>query len=159
MSMVETKRVEGQEGISHAALTMAVAIVAERIQRLPADDRNDLYQLFKDLATAETCEDRESIEVSILEILDQRPVGVLEMPLTESKPSAGLQKWLDHVSKRIRDLRKAANLTQEQLATKAALPQSHISRLESAKHSPSRATLDRIAKALKVSLSKIDPSA
>ena len=50
-------------------------------------------------------------------------------------------------------------VTQEQLAAKAGLPQSHISRLEGAKHSPSRATLEKIAAALEVPLSCLDPSA
>ena len=51
-----------------------------------------------------------------------------------------------------------AELTQVELAEKSGIPQSHISRLESNKHSPSRATLKRIAKALKVDLSELDPT-
>ncbi len=158
-TMEITKYTNSPEGISHAALTMAIGIVMERIQKLPQEDRNDLYELLKELVTAQTCDERESIGVTMLEILDQRPVQVQPMNLAEDPPGPGLQKWIDYVSGRIRTLRRAANLTQDELAEKAGLPQSHISRLESAKHSPSRATLEKIAAALGVPLGELDPSA
>jgi len=64
---------------------------------------------------------------------------------------------MDFVGKKIRERREAAGLTQEQLAEKSGLPQSHISRLENARHSPSRSTLDKIASALQISLADLDP--
>jgi transcriptional regulator with XRE-family HTH domain len=51
-----------------------------------------------------------------------------------------------------------AQLTQEQLAAKSGLPQSHISRIENAKHSPSLATLQKIAAALGVPVERFDLS-
>lgn len=70
-----------------------------------------------------------------------------------------LQKWVVFVGDKVQQLPKSANLTQIELAEKSGLPQSHISRIESAKLSPSRATLEKIAGALGVQLSAIDPSA
>jgi transcriptional regulator with XRE-family HTH domain len=63
------------------------------------------------------------------------------------------------VGNRIRDLRESAGLTQTQLAQRAELPQSHISRLENAESSPSERTLRKIAKALRVPLERINPYA
>ena len=148
-----------KEGLEHAALTMAVGIVTDRIKRLSQADRDDLYELVKGLGAAETCEERESIATAMLDILDQEGVQVREMELEDSPPGPGLQTWLDYVSGRIRELRKVAHLTQDELAAKAGLPQSHISRLEGAKHSPSGATLEKIAVALGVPVSQFDPSA
>jgi transcriptional regulator with XRE-family HTH domain len=59
----------------------------------------------------------------------------------------------------IKELQLKAGWTQEQLAAESGLPQSHISRLEAGKHSPSRATLEKIAKALGVDVAVFDPSA
>jgi transcriptional regulator with XRE-family HTH domain len=60
---------------------------------------------------------------------------------------------------RIKDLRVNAHLTQEELAELSGLPQSHISRLESGKHSPSRITLEKLAQALNVGVEAFDLSA
>jgi len=76
----------------------------------------------------------------------------------ETEPGPTLQKWIDYVSDKIRAYRKTAGLTQEELAEKSGLPQSHISRLESGKHSPSRLTLEKLGAALGVSVREFDPS-
>jgi transcriptional regulator with XRE-family HTH domain len=51
------------------------------------------------------------------------------------------------------------NLTHDAGGTgqKGQNPQSHVSRLERGKHVPSHATIDRIAKALRIHPSKLDP--
>jgi ribosome-binding protein aMBF1 (putative translation factor) len=157
--MMKALRSEG--GICHAALTMALAILVERIARLPKADRDELFELTKEIPNTENCEERESIVASMLEILEQAPSRVKPMvdQASDLRPTPKLQKWIDFVSERIRALRKQAGLTQEELAAKSGLPQSHISRLESAKHSPSRITLEKIATALGVSVGELDPSA
>ena len=143
--------------LQHKAMTMSLAILVERIHNLPADDRNDLYELMKEIRTAETKEDLDDVAVGMLEILDNEPVTTQAVECPENV-EPGLQSWLTYVSDRIRNLRTSARMTQADLATKSGLPQSHISRLESGKHSPSRATLEKIAKALSVDLSLLDPS-
>jgi transcriptional regulator with XRE-family HTH domain len=52
----------------------------------------------------------------------------------------------------IRKLREARNLTQDQLAAAVGMMRSNISRLEAAKHRPTLETLEKIAKALKISV-------
>ena len=99
------------------------------------------------------------------EILDQERAGLTVNALRDAQPGAlddehsKLRKWADFVGQKVRERRKAAELTQEQLAEKSGLPQSHISRIEAARLSPSRATLEKIAEALGVSLKELDPSA
>src|SRR5262249_30846685 len=105
-------------------------------------------------------EEYDSIGDTMLEILEQSPVGVTRFDLAvDPAPGPGLRRWIDFVSERIRGFRTEAGLTQTQLAEKSGLPQSHISRLENGQHSPSRATLERIAAALGRPVSDFDPSA
>lgn len=138
--------------------TRVVAVIAERISRLAEADKNDLFELAKAFRTAQSAEDMDSISAAIQEILDQEPVAAEPLnPLDFRKRPDRLQKWVDHVGGKIRELRKARDLTQEQLAELSGLPQSHVSRLESGRHAPSHATLEKIAAALKVEVGCIDP--
>src|SRR5712691_11364922 len=137
------------ENLQDRAMTMALAILVERIRSLPKDDKDDLYELMKEIPGAETEDELQYIAVGMLEILDQEPVALMKMD-ADNKVGVGLQRWVDFVSATIRSLREKAEMTQTELAEKAGLYQSHISRLEEGKHSPSRATLEKIAKALGV---------
>jgi DNA-binding XRE family transcriptional regulator len=145
--------------LSHEALTMALAILVERIRVLPSDDRRDLYELTKEFARAQCQEDVQCVVDAMREILEQAPIRVRKMDLSAEEAGPGLKKWIDIISEKIRTLRAAAGLTQGQLAEKSGLPQSHISRLENGQHSPSRATMEKIAKALDLPVSEFDPSA
>jgi DNA-binding XRE family transcriptional regulator len=160
MATKELMKVPQSEDIAHEALTMALAILVERIKRLSDDDRNDLFKLVMELPKADSSDELTSITVAMREILEQAPVRVQAMDQSPgSQPGAGLQKWIDYVSDRIRAARKRIGMTQEELADKSGLPQSHISRLENGQHSPSRVTLEKIAAALGVQLTELDPSA
>lgn len=147
--------------LSHDALTITIAFLMERIRRLPKEDKQDLFELIKELPHAETREEYDSIEATMREILEQAPVRVrrMDQPSDEPAPTAGLRKWTDYISEKIRSARTEAGLTQIELAARSGLPQSHISRLENGQHSPSRATIEKIAKALGRPLSDFDPSA
>jgi DNA-binding XRE family transcriptional regulator len=143
----------------HEALTMALAILVERIRRLSDEDREELWTLMKELPSEDGPEERNAIVKAMREILDQAPVKVTRLELNDdAAPAPSLQRWIDYVSKRIKELRVVAGLTQTELAERAGLPQSHISRLESGKHSPSRVTLEKIAGALGRPLKDLDPS-
>ena len=74
-------------------------------------------------------------------------------------PSALLQEaaWAERVGNRIRDLRESAGLTQSELARRAGLLQSYISRLENGEGSVSERTLRKIARALRVRIERINP--
>jgi DNA-binding XRE family transcriptional regulator len=55
----------------------------------------------------------------------------------------------------IRKAREARGVTQETLASAVGMMRSNISRIEAAKHRPTLETIERIAKALKVSLADL----
>jgi len=140
------------------SITLSLAVIMDRIRSLPEEDRQDLYELSKEFILAVDEEDRASAAAAMHEILEQQSsqVSKLELPETASEE---LQSWVDHVGGRIAYYRKESGLTQEQLSEKAGLPQSHISRLESGVHSPSFLTIEKIAKALEIKPSDLDPSA
>lgn len=154
MATKEMTRAGKPENLQNQALTMALAILVERIRSLPKDDKEDLYELMKEVPAADADELQE-IGIGILEILDQEPVTLSKVDCDERD---GLENWMTYVGTKIRQLREARGMTQVELASKSGLPQSHISRLEGLKHSPSRVTLEKIAKALDVKLSELDPT-
>jgi transcriptional regulator with XRE-family HTH domain len=71
----------------------------------------------------------------------------MEVTSDPSEHGEGLTKSIAFVSRRISEERTKAGLTQEELARRAGLPQSHISRLETGKRSPSHVTIEKIAAA------------
>ena len=56
---------------------------------------------------------------------------------------------------KLKQLRAAQGMTQEVLAKQARLTQVHIARLESGNHDPTLGTLQRLAKALKVTVGEL----
>ncbi len=156
--MLDQIGVNNTVDIQEAALTMAIAVLIERIRALPKEDKNDLFELSKALFVAETTEEEESAANAMREILEQAPIKIKTLDLN-TETGQGLKKWIDYVAGRIKEARESAGLTQIELSKKAGLPQSHISRLENGQHSPSFATLEKIAKALDIPISQLDPSA
>lgn len=143
---------------AESPVTLAMAVLMDRVRALPEDDKEDLFQLSKLLFTTTDEEERNSAHNAMLEILEQSPGKVIRVPPCE-EPGADLESWVGFVSGKIREYRKAASLTQQELARKSGIPQSHISRLENGEHSPSFVTLERIARALSIEVSALDPSA
>lgn len=141
-----------------ASVSMAVGIVMDRISRLGKEDQNDLFLLVKAMLQAKTEEEQEAIRIAMLEILEQSTGGVKAMPVPKKGTAENLTKWKTHVAERVRQLRTEAEMTQDDLAAKADLPQSHVSRIEKAHLAPSSRTIDRLAVALGVRPGDIDPS-
>jgi DNA-binding XRE family transcriptional regulator len=82
--------------------------------------------------------------------------------LHEAEPSyryfrsrGGRTRTTRKVGATIRKLREVKGMTQEQLADAVGMMRGNISRIESAKHRPTLETLERIAKALKVSVAEL----
>jgi len=161
MATKEMRRRAGARDIHRLNLEKILSPIEEWVKRLPKEDIRYLYELmFVDLPNAKGGEERDSILNAIMEILEQEPVRVMPLDQTEQPlPGLGLRKWIDFAGRKIKSLRKKAGLTQDQLAEKSGLPQSHISRLEHGEHSPSRVTLEKIASALGVEVSEFDPPA
>ncbi|GEM_PF-722248 len=144
---------------NEAQVVLALSVLSERIGRLPVQDKEDLFELVKAAPLMQSKEDYDSFLGAFLEILEQNPLEVNDLDLSEEeqeKPEEYVN-WIEWISKKIREVRQNAELTQEELANKAGLPQSHISRLERGKHSPSHMTLKKIAKALCIDVTELDP--
>jgi len=142
------------------SIVLALTIVSARIETLPPADRDDLFELMMSRHKTDDEDERVGIRKAMIEILTQGRVNAKPMPLTTDRQlHPGAKSWAVHVGRKIRKLREAAGLTQIQLAGKAGLPQSHISRLENAEHTATNLTLERIAKALNVTVGDIDPCA
>jgi DNA-binding XRE family transcriptional regulator len=137
---------------------LALSILIDRIGSLPKADRDDLFELLQEWRKADDPEEQRSIRRAMEEVLAQLPVNAKPLSCADGQPmSRGLKAWTEHVGRKIRELRERAGLTQARLAEKAGIPQSHVSRLENAEHSATHMTLERIAKALGVSVGDIDP--
>ena len=61
----------------------------------------------------------------------------------------------ERLSMRLKKLREARGLTQEQLAEKAGFSRAYIARLEIGRHDPALSTLEKLAKALKVKVGRL----
>jgi DNA-binding XRE family transcriptional regulator len=155
MTIAKNRNREGVDQ-AEAALTMAVAVLVERIRSLPKEDKADLFELSKALIVAENEEERESAARAFQEILDQKSARVMTFAVEEEP--GNMERWLSFVSRQIKTAREEAELTQEALEQLTGLPQSHISRLENGVHSPSASTLEKIAKATGKPVAYFDPS-
>ena len=129
----------------------------QSIEDHPVEDREDLHELCDILFSDESREEKVSAVKAMIEIFTGEPLVLEPMDLDE-EPGPELQTWMDYVGGKIREYRKAAGMNQKELAKKSGIPQSHISRLENAKHSPSNITLQKIAKAIGIEVSLLDPS-
>lgn len=138
------------------SFALAVEVIRDRIRQLPEDDANDLHELLPALFSSDD-EEVEAAARAAAEILSAPPMTV--RPLEVEGGVEPLRQWIEHASRRIRELRKERGLTQAQLAERAGLPQSYISRLENGEHSPTAKTITKLAEGLGVSANEIDPSA
>lgn len=140
-----------------AHVVLALSILVSRINTLGPKDRDDLFALMIASGKAEDRDEQISTKNAMIEILTQAPVKSKSLSFNDHRLSDGAKKWAKHVGGTIRMLRDKAGLTQVELAKKAGLPQSHISRLENAEHTATNITLGKIAKALGVEIGDIDP--
>ncbi|HEY1785291.1 MAG TPA: helix-turn-helix transcriptional regulator [Pirellulales bacterium] len=128
------------------AYRSALSLIRTRIKSLPGEDQTDLLLVLSEFFATDDEEGRESAAEAVMELLAQPSGSVQKMGTETGKP----ENWVAFISGRIRELRKEAGQTQEQLAEKSGLTQSHICRLERGDHSPSGMTLEKIAKGLGV---------
>lgn len=126
---------------------------------VPKEDHKDLFESLAVLITTDDQEEKDSAEVTIREILSSSNGTVIDWPAPTDTDRQQIGSWLKFVSDAVKLERKAAGLNQKQLAEKSGLQQPHISRIERGKISPTRKTLEVIAIALGISVSKLDPSA
>lgn len=143
------------------SVTLAFAVISDRVRALPEEDKRDLFEVamvFVRNFQGGDQEEAESAARAMQEILAQEPGKVSRVSVVEN-PTKTVGQWVSWISAKIKELRNKADLTQDQLSEISGLPQSHISRLEKGEHSPSFATLKKLAKAFNVPVQELDPSA
>lgn len=140
-------------GFDEKVYLLALSVIRERIKAIPPADREDLFVLLREFLTAENDDARESAALAITEIIEPSPGGVLRGNLADEPPG----QWMAFISRRVRELRKQAGITQEELARRSGLTKSYLSGVEKGKHSPTGLALERIATALSVPMSKLEP--
>jgi len=143
--------------VADNTLALAVAVMRERLSQLSKEDQKDLFELLPAIVMG----DEEERSVAILaanEIINSAPATLRRMDLSD-ETTEPIERWLAFFSKKLRESREKAGLTQQQLAEKAGIPQSHVSRLENKQHSPSAKTIQKLAIALNEDPTYFDPSA
>lgn len=131
---------------------------AKRILDLSKDEWEMLEKLAVQLKDADEQERLEILETMTEVAFPQEAIG--GVAIGSGIDQATQQKVQDYqrsIGLAIKDARKKKKLTQQSLAKKARLPQSHISRLESGEYTPTDVTVERIAVALGVTPDLLDP--
>ena len=110
----------------------------------------------------QSTDEQEKLEIkeAFEEICFPCPEDLIATPIDEEKSKDGgkaLTKHREYVGEQIKKRRQKLRMTQEELATKAGIPQSHVCRLETGKHAPTYLTIEKVAKALSVTPSQLDP--
>ena len=142
------------------ALTPEEKIVLDRIRKMRPSQHERFCRLVDMFRNAETEEEANEIGEVLAEILFGEPKDYTASTLTSDSSPDGLealQKHRNFVGEQIRKCRQKLKMSQEDLAKKAGIPQSHVCRLETGKHAPTYLTIERLADALGVSASQLDP--
>jgi transcriptional regulator with XRE-family HTH domain len=85
----------------------------------------------------------------------------IDEPEVQAPPSVGTreEEVADdnglHVARAVRDIRKARNLSQRQLAGRMQVPRTYISKIENAKAMPTLSSLERLATALEINICEL----
>ncbi len=126
------------------------------------EKRRVLWRVFDAYEKASTPEEEKEIRDSIAEAAFRSPLTVATKSIEQlDVPSKGFvdlehhRKW---VGIQIKKYRSKAGFTQEQLAKRAGMPQSHVSRLECGKHAATYLTISKIADELGVDPGLLDPT-
>ncbi len=138
--------------------------IARLLVGLPARKQARLLELLELYGKSDDDQEREEILEAMAEILQrsqqrQKAIRVEELWQGISPEGArGLRKHRRWLARRVRKLRLKRGWSQHELARRSGLPQSHISRLENAKHTPTYLTIEKLARAFGVSPGELDPS-
>ena len=132
-----------------------------QVAKLPKKQRAELAELGQMLASESSERERVEIVRTMWELLFPERLREKLVAAFSEDDEAAARKRLDayrlEVGKRIRQRRNKLHMTQEELAVKAGIPQSHVSRLETGMHAATFTTIERVAKALKTSAGNLDP--
>jgi len=131
---------------------------AQRLVNLNEEGKDSLMQLAMLLPKADEKEKGEIFETMVELLFPEDHIGGVSKTasITDRDAAARVEKCREQIGKQIKELRESQHLTQDELAEKAGIPQSHVCRLERGKHTPTHVTIEKIAEALGVKPSDID---
>ncbi|MDZ4684452.1 MAG: helix-turn-helix transcriptional regulator [Planctomycetaceae bacterium] len=141
--------------VGDLSFALALAVLRERVGRLPIADQDDLDQLLPDLLHGDE-EARDSAQRAVAEILEGVKGTLSPLRMNEGSPDP-LSGWMTYFATKLKQARTKAGLTQQQLGEASGIPQSHISRLEAGLHSASSKTIEKLTAALGLPASHFDP--
>ena len=86
---------------------------------------------------------------------EDEPVAAAPTPLPQMMPVPGTGRGHLNLASSIRQLRLRNGLSQRQLATRMAVPRTYVSKIENEKATPTLSSLERLARALEVSVPEL----
>ncbi len=86
---------------------------------------------------------------------EDEPVAAAPTPLPQMMPIPGTGRGHLNLASSIRQLRLRNGLSQRQLATRMAVPRTYVSKIENEKATPTLSSLERLARALEVSVPEL----
>ena len=135
--------------------------IAENLANLDDESYQDFVELLEINHREESPDERKAIGETLIEILCP---DILKQQvyadLTKTEEAIARRKltaYREKVGEQIAKYRKIKKLSQVQLGELAGIPQSHVSRLERGQLTATFVTIEKIAKALKITPSRIDP--
>jgi DNA-binding XRE family transcriptional regulator len=135
-------------------------ILLNRILKMPPSQHQRICRLVDLYRNAKTEQDASEIGEVLAEILFGEPKDYTASKLSSDVSPDGREALKKHrkcVGKQLRKCRQGLKMSQEELAEKAGIPQSHVCRLETGKHAPTYLTIEKLANALGVAASQLDP--
>ena len=144
------------------ALLSVKAEVKRVLESLPSETAEDLIELLGMLKRETDLKVKSGISQTIEEILFPSSM------LVDLKEEYDLEHESAEVRQRVNDYRRKSGecirtrrcelgMSQEELANLAGISQSHVCRLETGVHVPTYETIKKVAKALDIHPSKLDP--
>lgn len=131
------------------------SLLPDAFKRMSCEQVSDFCELFQQYAGSQ---DPEVLD-TMVEFLVPPTLGKSVVFSADVQPGAAEQvdRFQSRIGAALKKLRLERGMSQEELAQKAGLKQSHVSRLEAGVHTPSDLTIQRLANALGVSPTALDP--
>lgn len=130
----------------------------KRLHQLDQKDQTAVAELVQLLIVAEADDERAEIWEALWEIiLPEAVFREIAEEAVQEDARARVDAYRQKVGEQIRQRRESLGMTQEELADRAGIPQSHVSRLECGRHAPTHLTMQRVAAALDTTSAQLDP--
>lgn len=154
--MPRTPTVDGRKNQKPAGQEKLDAF-EEVISSLRPDQMRSVRALISMLAGKDICEQEKQEVFSVLRQVLAASGNVLREVSHPAGTYDRVRVYREKVGEQVFRHRRAAGLTQTELAKISGIPQSHISRIEAGKFAPTFSTMSRIATALGVQAKELDP--